>query len=210
MLTHTSRAIILSSLNGNSRLLLFSSSFLLQETASLPSPSSHPCIYSLHTLPLLFLTVPEYTGSVNCAQSTVSPAIFMQSVPTGVSHQATLSQDQPQPASASTQHGSLHDDDHLSGAILLGDAPDEHGRAASVGDASSDVSSPTLSHRSLRSLSSQRSRNSTSPVDRISLYESASSPSPRRASEFGFKVIPSKNKGSDGLSIDIFPNGTSL
>lgn len=59
----------------------------------------------------------------------------------------------------------------------------------------------------LRRLSSHSSGKDVSPVDRISEYEKAQTPSPRKGDHLGFMVIPSRSKGNTGRSIEDFPNG---
>lgn len=59
----------------------------------------------------------------------------------------------------------------------------------------------------LRRLSSRSSGKELPPVDRISEYENAQSPSPKKDGQIGFMVIPSRSKKNSDRSIENFPNG---
>ncbi|PGH17427.1 hypothetical protein AJ80_04797 [Polytolypa hystricis UAMH7299] len=132
----------------------------------------------------------------------------MQSEPTLASHNASSEHSPPTSPSSSTQHGqdAYH---HQPAHVHL---PSEDGglqlRAALHGDASAgaathdQLSDPS----SQRRVSPDRCGKSDSSADRIRLYENATSPAPRKAEDFGFKVVPSRIDASAAQSIEAFPN----
>ncbi|KAK2799107.1 hypothetical protein FQN50_008613 [Emmonsiellopsis sp. PD_5] len=118
----------------------------------------------------------------------------MQPEPAQASHPATT---EPPSSCApnSTQHGLHRLDESVSAYLPHGDSPDR-GRHATAGASSGSPPSP-------RELSSG---NSASPANRITDYESASAPSPRKPGEFGFVVIPSRKHDIYGQGLEEFPN----
>ena len=132
----------------------------------------------------------------------------MQSDPIEVSQNTILNLTSQSPPNDS-QHGQHHLPEHDSGHLIGRHVGDQsHHRAFAASDVSSDISSQGDEEPSLlRRLSSRSSSKDWSPVDRISEYENAQVPSPRRDGQIGFMVIPSRNKGNPNRSIENFPNG---
>lgn len=130
----------------------------------------------------------------------------MQSEPTAVSQQHTSLDSSPAVPLDAIQHGHDLRDQLDSGQLPPGHAGDRS-RSVDVADASSLVYSGEDEGSPLRRLSSNWSAQLSPAVDRVSQYENALTPSPRKQSEIGFKVVASPNKPR--LSIEDFPNGTS-
>ncbi|KAL2009388.1 hypothetical protein VTN00DRAFT_7582 [Thermoascus crustaceus] len=126
----------------------------------------------------------------------------MQSESTAVSQHTPLDPSPAVPLDA-FQHGLDLRDQRVSGQLPPGVAGD-HCHPVDVADASSHFSSAEDEGSPLRRLSSNWSAQPSSSADRISQYENALITSPRRQSDFGFKVVASPNKPR--LSVEEFPN----
>lgn len=114
-----------------------------------------------------------------------------------------MTQDIPEstasPDPFTTQHGLLRADDV---SRRRSDGGSDTGFSCSLDDA--EAFNPPYPH--LVDLK-EDPRGYLSPAQRISEYESELIAStPRRAGEFGFKVIPSRGHGG-GTNLEIFPNG---
>ncbi|KAK2752885.1 hypothetical protein FQN54_008038 [Arachnomyces sp. PD_36] len=131
----------------------------------------------------------------------------MQSDSREVSQNTTSNLSTPSTPNTS-QHGQHHLDEPGSG-LLLGTHPGgQSDHAFAAGDFSSDDVSSQGDEDPfrLRRLSSHGSGKDSSPVDRISEYEKARTPSPRKGGHIGFMIVPGRNKGDPGRSIEEFPN----
>src|SRR6266536_2643566 len=134
----------------------------------------------------------------------------MQPQPTEVS-QNTQSLEHTQESSQPSQYGSHHEHDQASGHLLDGgDGRGSHSSLPSDPPAGRSVVVPqprSPQTSSLGWLNDDNRPKSSTPIHRISQYEQALTPSPRKSPDLvGFKVIQGK-KGSSGTPLTDFPNG---
>lgn len=109
------------------------------------------------------------------------------------------------------QHGVDHHDEPSPHPFSSGERGEPSGGSASKAnrDTNSATQPDEAAQTPSRRLSGENLPRDRSPVDRISEYEQASSPSPRSLPRgLGFKVIArSKKPGTETLGLADFPNG---
>lgn len=134
----------------------------------------------------------------------------MQSDPSEVSHNTSVNLSPSNPNNPS-QHGQHGLNEQAAGYLSDRQTGSQsHLNPIAAGYISSDDVSSQGSEDPLRlrRLSSRSSGKDASYVDRISEYENAQTPSPRKDGPLGFMVIPSRSKRRNSdRSIENFPNG---
>lgn len=133
----------------------------------------------------------------------------MQSDPSEVSQNTSVNLPPSTPNNPS-QHGQHSLNEQGTGYLFDRQTGSQsHHHAFTAGYVSSDdvLSQDGEDPLRLRRLSSRSSGKDMSYVDRISEYENAQTPSPRKDGHLGFMVIPSSSKRNPDRSIENFPNG---